>query len=136
MDARTLGHRAVLVALGICQGHLCPRQPFAQLRGGQRAIVGADVELDCGYVDGVKLKQRSGVGGAFAFAISMGEFGATTFIARPATPTIPIAIFRYLGRPGAAPFGAALALSVVLMVVTAAVIVAIDSLGSDKESGL
>jgi len=69
------------------------------------------------------------VGAAFAFAISMGEFGATTFIARPATPTIPIAIFRYLGRPGATPFGAALALSVVLMVVVGIATMAIDWLG-------
>jgi thiamine transport system permease protein len=76
------------------------------------------------------------VGGAFAFAISMGEFGATTFIARPATPTIPIAIFRYLGRPGSAPFGAALALSVVLLVVTGVAIMAIDAIGSQKDTGL
>lgn len=66
------------------------------------------------------------VGAAFAFAISMGEFGATSFIARPATPTIPIAIFRYLGRPGEVPFGAALAMSVLLMVVTAAAILVIE----------
>ena len=73
------------------------------------------------------------VGAAFAFAISMGEFGATTFIARPATPTIPIAIFRYLGRPGEAPFGAALALSAILMIITGASIFAIDALGRRRE---
>ena len=73
------------------------------------------------------------VGAAFAFAISMGEFGATTFIARPATPTIPIAIFRYLGRPGAAPFGAALALSSLLMIITGLSILAIDALGRRGE---
>jgi thiamine transport system permease protein len=73
------------------------------------------------------------VGAAFAFAISMGEFGATTFIARPNSPTIPIAIFRYLGRPGEAPFGAAIAMSVVLMVVTGAAILLIDALGSRDE---
>ncbi|MGI9665620.1 MAG: ABC transporter permease, partial [Acidimicrobiia bacterium] len=70
------------------------------------------------------------VGAAFAFAISMGEFGATTFIARPASPTIPIAIFRYLGRPGEAPFGAALALSSILMLVTGLSILIIDAIGS------
>ena len=72
------------------------------------------------------------VGAAFAFAISMGEFGATSFIARPSTPTIPVAIFRYLGRPGDAPFGAALAMSVILMVVTAGAIVAIEAFGSAR----
>lgn len=69
------------------------------------------------------------VGAAFAFAISVGEFGATAFITRPTTPTIPIAIFRYLGRPGDAPFGAALAMSVILMIVTAAAILIIESVG-------
>ncbi|MDJ0792175.1 MAG: iron ABC transporter permease [Acidimicrobiia bacterium] len=76
------------------------------------------------------------VGAAFAFAISMGEFGATTFIARPATPTIPLAIFRLLGRPGSVPYGAALALSVVLLVITAAVIIVIDLLRRDREGAL
>ena len=66
------------------------------------------------------------VGAAFAFAISMGEFGATAFIARPSAPTIPIAIFKLLGRPGGSPFGAAVALSVVLMMITGAAILVID----------
>jgi thiamine transport system permease protein len=67
------------------------------------------------------------VGAAFVFAISMGEFGATSFITRPNSPTIPIAIFRLLGRPGAAPFGAALAMSVLLMFITALAVLIIDS---------
>jgi thiamine transport system permease protein len=40
------------------------------------------------------------VAAGFAFAISLGEFGATVFLARPDTPTLPVAIFRFLGRPG------------------------------------
>jgi len=72
------------------------------------------------------------VAAAFAFAISMGEFGATTFIARPNTPTIPIAIFRLLGRPGPTPFGAAIALSAILAVVTGAAMLLIDSLGRKR----
>ncbi len=59
------------------------------------------------------------VGAGFAFAISLGEFGATAFIARPDRPTVPIAIFRLLSRPGAVNSGQAMALSTVLMVVTA-----------------
>jgi len=77
----------------------------------------------------LRLVARSiAVGAAFAFAISMGEFGATSFITRPDTPTIPIAIFRLLGRPGSTPFGAALALSVILMFITGVAVFAIDSL--------
>ncbi len=59
------------------------------------------------------------VGGGFAFAISLGEFGATSFIARPDTPTLPVAIYRLLSRPGASNLGQAMALSVILMLVTA-----------------
>jgi thiamine transport system permease protein len=66
------------------------------------------------------------VGAGFAFAVSLGEFGATAFIARPATPTIPIAIFRFLALPGEVNFGRAMAMSVVLMAVTAAVILTVD----------
>jgi thiamine transport system permease protein len=62
----------------------------------------------------------------FAFAISLGEFGATLFIVRPATPTLPVEIFRLLGRPGPLNFGAAMAASVVLMAITALAVVAIE----------
>ena len=48
------------------------------------------------------------VAAAFAFAISLGEFGATTVIARADAPTVPVAIARLLGRPGALNAGQAL----------------------------
>ncbi|NJL94415.1 MAG: hypothetical protein HC915_12175, partial [Anaerolineae bacterium] len=38
------------------------------------------------------------VGASFAFTVSMGEFGAAVFLARPQTPTLPVAIFRLLGQ--------------------------------------
>lgn len=36
----------------------------------------------------------------FAFAVSLGEFGATSFLARPDHPTLPVVIGRLLGSPG------------------------------------
>lgn len=68
------------------------------------------------------------VSAGFAFAISLGEFGATSFIARPDTPTLPVAIFRLLGRPGELNMGQAMAMSTILMVVTATVILTVDRL--------
>jgi thiamine transport system permease protein len=68
------------------------------------------------------------VGAGFAAAVSLGEFGATAFIARPNTVTLPFLIFRLLSRPGGASFGAAMAASVVLALVTAALILGIDRL--------
>ena len=41
------------------------------------------------------------VAAGFAFAVALGEFGATVFVARADQPTLPVAIFRFLGRPGA-----------------------------------
>ncbi|GMV85120.1 MAG: iron ABC transporter permease [Dehalococcoidia bacterium] len=67
-------------------------------------------------------------GGVFAFAVSMGEFGATLLIARPEYPTIPLAVFRYLGQPGALNYGQALAMATILMAVTAAGFFIIDRL--------
>lgn len=66
------------------------------------------------------------VAAGFAFAISVGEFGATVFLARPDAPTLPVAIFRFLGRPGELNVGQAYALAVVLMAVTALAILAVD----------
>ena len=59
------------------------------------------------------------VGAVFAFTISLGEFGASVFVARPQTPTMPLAIFRFLGQPGALNYGQAMAMSSLLMLVTA-----------------
>ncbi len=71
----------------------------------------------------------------FAFAISLGEFGATVFLARPDNPTLPVAIFRFLGRPGELNAAQAYALAVVLMVVTAASILLVDRLGRRRRAG-
>ena len=66
------------------------------------------------------------VGAVFAFTISMGEFGATALIARPQTPTMPVAIYRFLGQPGALNYGQALAMSALLMLVCAVGMIAIE----------
>ncbi|MGZ8762507.1 MAG: ABC transporter permease, partial [Acidimicrobiia bacterium] len=66
------------------------------------------------------------VAAGFAFAISLGEFGATAFIARPDRPTLPVVIYRLLGRPGTTTFGAAMAASVILMALTAAAVLIIE----------
>ena len=55
------------------------------------------------------------VGAIFAFTISMGEFGASLFIARPANATIPVVIYRLLGQPGTMNMGQAMAMSVILL---------------------
>jgi thiamine transport system permease protein len=68
------------------------------------------------------------VAAGFAFAIAVGEFGASVFVVRAQLPTMPVAIFRLLGRPGVTNFGQAMALSTLLMLVTASAILLIDRL--------
>jgi len=68
------------------------------------------------------------VAAGFAFAISLGEFGATIFIVRPDKPTLPVEIYRLLGQPGPLNFGAAMAASVILMALTALAILTIERL--------
>lgn len=70
--------------------------------------------------------------GAFAFAVSMGEFGATLVITRPEFATIPVAIFDRLGRPGIINYASALALAVILMGVTAASMLVLERSGSSE----
>jgi thiamine transport system permease protein len=74
------------------------------------------------------------VGAGFAFAISLGEFGATVFLARPDRPTLPVAIYRFLGRPGEVNVAEAYALAVILMAVTALSIVLVERVGSRRGS--
>ena len=66
------------------------------------------------------------VGAAFAFTVSMGEFGATSLIARPERPTMPVAIERFLSQPGSLNQGQALAMSTLLMLVCVVAFVAIE----------
>ena len=64
----------------------------------------------------------------FAFTISLGEFGATTFLARPEYPTIPIAIYRYMSQPGAMNYGQAMAMSTILLVTCTGGIILVERL--------
>jgi len=73
------------------------------------------------------------VSAVFAFSVSMGEFGATSFIARPYTPTMPVAIFRYLSQPGDLNYGQAMAMSSILMLVTITAFIALERLSPAKD---
>ncbi|GAB3761906.1 thiamine transport system permease protein [Nocardioides ginsengisegetis] len=64
----------------------------------------------------------------FAFAASLGEFGATSFLARDEHPTVPVVIFRLIGHPGPMNYGMALAASVVLAATTAVVMLVVERL--------
>jgi len=75
------------------------------------------------------------VAAGFAFAISLGEFGATVFLARPDNPTLPVAIFRFLGRPGEVNAAQAYALAVILMGVTVVSVVLVERIRRRGDGG-
>jgi thiamine transport system permease protein len=98
------------------------------------AVLGASPRRVWREVDLPLVARALAVAAMFAFAISVGEFGATSFIARPATATIPVAIFRLLSRPGT--FGEAMALSVVLMSITAVAALGIEAIRGNRSGGV
>ena len=86
-------------------------------------------------VDARLLRRPALVAFGFAYAISLGEFGATVFIARADAPTVPVAIFRALSQPGAVSVGEAMALSTILVVLTATVMLVVDRFGDARVGG-
>jgi thiamine transport system permease protein len=82
------------------------------------AVLGASPREAFRHIDLPLVGRAVFVASTFAFAISMGEFGATALIARPEYPTLPLVIFRFLSLPGGINYGQALALSTILMVVS------------------
>ncbi len=64
----------------------------------------------------------------FAFTISLGEFGAATLLSRPAFPTLPVAIARFLSQPGGLNYGQAMAMSTILMTITLLAILLIEKM--------
>jgi thiamine transport system permease protein len=92
------------------------------------ATLGAGPARVLAAVDVPIAARALGLAVGFAFAVSLGEFGATSFLARPDAPTLPVVIFRLIGRPGAQNYGMALAASVVLAVITAGIMAVAERL--------
>jgi thiamine transport system permease protein len=116
-----------LVALPFVVRSLTPALRSIQPRLRQAAaMLGASPGEVARFIDLPLVGRALIVAATFAFTISLGEFGATALIARPEYPTIPVVIYRFLSQPGALNYGQALALSTILMVVTAAGMLAIE----------
>lgn len=90
------------------------------------AVLGASPGNVFRFIDIPLIARSLLVAATFAFTISLGEFGATSLIARPEYPTVPIAIYRLISRPGEINYGQAMALSTILMLVAGAGMLLID----------
>ena len=67
-----------------------------------------------------------------AAAISLGEFGATSFLSRSGDETMPIAIERLLGRAGTLLQAQGYALATILAAVTVVLVLLVDVAGGDR----
>ncbi|MFC5638621.1 ABC transporter permease [Streptomyces bullii] len=96
------------------------------------AVLGASPWRVWREVDLPMVRRALLIAAGFAFAVSLGEFGATVFLARPDNPTLPVAVARLLGRPGDLNYGQAMALSTILMIVCAVALLVLERLRTDR----
>jgi thiamine transport system permease protein len=101
----------------------------------QPARVGMDQEiLDAAAVDGAGKLQRLwaielpilrrpiSITAAFGSLISLGEFGAASFLAYGSNETLPLVMFRLASRPGAENLGMAMAAATLFILLAAYVV--------------
>jgi thiamine transport system permease protein len=124
-----------LVAFPFVVRSLVPALRSIQPRLRQAAgVMGASPARVFQTVDLPLISRAILVGATFAFTISIGEFGASALITRPEYPTIPVAIYRLISLPGAMNYGQGLALSTILMLVSAGGMLAIEHLRLGESS--
>ena len=90
------------------------------------AVLGASPKEIWKKIEYPIIRRALSAGAVFAFTISLGEFGAAMFLARPEWPTITMAIFRFLNQPGESNYSQALAMSVILLLICFVAIICID----------
>ena len=95
-------------------------------------VLGASPSKVWREVDFPIIARALAVGAGLAAVVSLGEFGATSFVARPASVTVPTLIFRLLGRPGTVSYGTAMALAVILAAMTALLVLLVDRLRGNE----
>jgi thiamine transport system permease protein len=92
------------------------------------AVLGASRWQTWRAVDWPIISRATISAGAFAFTVSLGEFGAASLLARPEYPTLPTAIYRFLSQPGGLNYGQAMAMATLLMAFTGLGIFLIEKL--------
>ena len=113
-----------VVALPLVVRSLIPILAAVDPRQRQAAaVLGASPSRILATIDGPYLLRAIGLAAGLSFSVSLGEFGATSFLASPNYQTLPVYIVRLLSRPGADNFGMALAAAVVLGIVAAVALI-------------
>ena len=92
------------------------------------SVLGASEFMKIVKIDLPIISRAMLVGATFAFAVSIGEFGASMLLTRPEMTTMPISIYQSLSQPGDENIGKAIAMAVLLMMVIGTSFVAIEKI--------
>lgn len=98
------------------------------------ASLGASPITVIGTIDLPMLGRSLGLVLGFAFATSLGEFGATSFLVRPDAQTLPVAVSQLIGHQAHGSYGAGLSAAVLLGVITAAIMLLAERLRPDRDA--
>lgn len=117
-----------LIALPLVLRTILPRLKSISQRQKEGALMlGASPTRVLLSIELPLIKSSLIVATGFAFAASLGEFGATAFLVRGSEKTLPVVIAELLTHPDPSSFGMGLAASVILAMMTASVMVAAES---------
>jgi thiamine transport system permease protein len=83
--------------------------------------------IESGLIRGVLLTALG-----FAAIISLGEFGASNFLANSSQATVPTLLYRLIARPGEQNYGMAMAVSAILIVLSALVVYLVSRVPKEK----
>lgn len=99
-----------------------------QRRRQAAASLGAPPLRVFATVDLPAIGRSVGAAAGFAFVMALGEFGATSFLARADTTTLPVLIGTALSRPGPEELATAMAASMLLVVATGVAVLVVELL--------
>lgn len=94
--------------------------------GEAASTLGANPWRRWWFVELPLLRPALATAGAFSAAMSLGEFGATSFLTRRDTTTLPIVVESLLSRPGSLSVMTGSAAAVLLLVLTTTLVVLVD----------
>ena len=121
-----------LVALPLVVRVLVPALAAVDPRQRQAAaVLGASPVRVFASVDLPVISRSVAVAAGFAYVVTLGEFGAASFLVRPEQMTLPVLIGRIAGRPGWDSAALAASCSVLLIVATVLVIGVVEALRRD-----
>ena len=98
----------------------------------QASIDGANQWQTWRFIESKMIKGVLVTSLGFAAIISLGEFGASSFLANGSEATIPTLLYRLIARPGEQNYGIAMAVSAILIVLSALVVFLVSRVRKDQ----